>query len=320
MDYILYGAGTGASLAVIGWVLREWGPRLRDGRPEDGQIQSASELIDRMSWARFCASCGMALVFGGTLILLVTAVVAVWNPGDDLAARILIGTYIGVSLLLLVWSGLYTRQFGTAGIYRPAPPKPVAPVAKAVEAEITETTSDESAEETVVAVDTTSDDGADSERDIESVAASRGGMGRFAAFFNRSKPDPEPTGESLEIVDEIGETDSDGEGDTVEEMVAIEETGSVTGEEVETVSVPEEVVDAAQVEPEDEPAQSPDLVGESTASDLVASGEDVSANESPAERTKPDDEEKPPSPEADALTELRRRRLARLSGDDTSGS
>jgi tetrahydromethanopterin S-methyltransferase subunit D len=74
----------------------------------------------------------MALVVAGTLILLATAVVAAWNPGDELASWILIGAYVFVSLLMLVWAFLYTRQFGTSGIYRPVTVDPATEMREAV--------------------------------------------------------------------------------------------------------------------------------------------------------------------------------------------
>lgn len=327
MDYILYGAGTGASLAVIGWVLREWGPQLRDGRPEEGQIQSASELIDRMSWSRFCASCGMALVFGGTLILLVTGAVALWNPGDDLAARILLGTYIAVSILLLLWSGFYTRQFGTHGIYRPAPPEPIVQVAEVDTALSTaQVTRAETPDEGEVAPGHTEvvadlgDDG--TERDIETVAASRGGMGRFAAFFNRAKPTAEPADATLELLDE----EIDANGETVDQGVEVitDNAGDVAVEDEIVVNEVEESLylstddqtDTVVVEDDfaSEPAEAsteptPSSDPQSEPAYQTGNGEATDIGETPEETA---------SPEADALTELRRRRLARLSGDDQS--
>lgn len=343
VDYILFGAGTGASLAVIGWVLREWGPALRDGRSEDGLIHSASELVDRMSWARFCASCGMALVFGGTLILFVTGIVAIWNPGDTLAARILIGTYLGVSLLLLAWSGLYTRQFGTSGIYRPAPPKPVTEPTSTVEATDSDAPATAAGDEPAETAAST-----DEERDIESVAASRGGLGRFAAFFNRGKSaddapanevDSSSDAESIDAgveVDEQAIVGNDGAGsedDTAESSPI--ESGVVEVIEVDQVSVD----DAGVVEEIDEV-----IVVESSASDQSdnpteqsGSGQDDSgADDGPTADAASSEESgegtqvgldaagtdaaTEGTPEDTALAELRRRRLARLSGNDPTRS
>ncbi len=324
MDYILYGAGTGASLAVIGWVLREWGPRLRDGQQEDGQIQSASELIDRMNWARFCGSCGMALVFGGTLILIVTGAVALWNPGDSLAARILIGTYILVSILLLLWSALYTRQFGTAGIYRPAPPKPE-PQAAVVDKRPSSRINDASGEGEI-------DGGEPGEtetetRDIESVAASRGGLGRFAAFFNRTKSEP-----ATDILE--AEMDVDADSDMLPDGVNTEEindeessqrleNGSVIHEEVVLVEEhADQIGTISQSEDRSAPVQEyeEDEIVDQEVGDLEPGPEQVVEAVPPG--VEPDDriksDQQPDSPEDQALQELRRRRLARLSGEDPS--
>ena len=81
------GSDPGASLVVIGWLFREWGPRIRDRRPADDEILSAEEMVTRMAWARFCGTCGMALLLCGVLILLITAVVAAIGPSDDKVPR-----------------------------------------------------------------------------------------------------------------------------------------------------------------------------------------------------------------------------------------
>ena len=333
VDYILFGAGTGASLAVIGWVLREWGPVLRDGKREDGLIHSASELIDRMSWSRFCASCGMALVFGGTLILLVTAIVAVWNPGDTLAGRILIGTYAAVAILMLAWSGLYTRQFGTSGIYRPAPPKPVAEpaapepaVGEAVAATMTDAESAETEDAVVVS------------QDIESVAASPGGLGRFAAFFKRGTAEPEPpvsddeltadADDSEEVAEEtivevdeveIAELDTESPRIETEETVAAE-VDHLTAGEAGDLDVTEENVVESEAQATSEPldqvvsdAETDQASNGDTASNQAVDREDTPKTE--AEGTSGSAED---TPEDTALAELRRRRLARLSGNDSN--
>jgi len=343
VDYILFGAGTGASLAVIGWILREWGPRLRDGKSDDEVIYSASELIDRMSWARFCASCGMAMVVAGTLILLATAVVTAWNPGDELAARILIGMYLFVSVLMLIWAFLYTRQFGTGGIYRPAPLDPISDTREAVavterdsSASPSDAPSESDTDETPVA-----ESPAESQPDFAEVAARRGGLGRFASFFNRQRPadtsnedaEPEeaqrviesdqPSGDGRkrsEIREDEVVAEIDGPNQDRDELVDIREVEAIT----ETGGGEVELTDTVEIE-ETEETEEVTIV----APDAVVVEADPAATEGiadpPATQTEQGADDAPDvvsseepalvaTPEDDALAELRRRRLERLSG------
>jgi hypothetical protein len=331
VDYILFGAGTGASLAVIGWILREWGPRLRDGRTNDDVIYSASELIDRMSWARFCASCGMAMVAAGTLILLATAVVAAWNPGDQLASRILVGMYVFVSLLMLLWAFLYTRQFGTSGIYRPVVVDPASDTREAVPVVERETADRADAvplvdDPGVVPGDEPS---AAPEPDFAEVAARRGGLSRFASFFNRQRPADAMDHDGGDVSEGAdGDTDTDpGEevrpvGTDIPDAAAGGEAPGEPGSVIETAAI-DVAASTAEVEPD---------IGQ-VAPDAATTGDDAGANgqptdlevdtlsivevaDEPAPASGPVTPAPQPTPEEEALAELRRRRLARLSGQD----
>jgi hypothetical protein len=182
------------------------------------------------------------------------------------------------------------------------------------------------------------------QRDFAEVAASRGGLGRFASFFNRQRPaDPihndgvdegadredvqveidddrvsqelQDSPEELEVESSITEADL-----TVEdgpERVEAQETVVTAKSDDEVV----EVIDTVEVTEVEESA--------GIASDAVATEADASGIEDRAERADPVVESsagdnspdtptgEPPAvvtPEDDALAELRRRRLARLSG------
>lgn len=119
MDYIIFGTGAGSSLVLIGWLLRDWGPALRDRRSRpDGEILTALQLVDQMRWARFCGSCGTALAIGGMVVLLATMIALVMNPSDARGGTIVLAAFATVVVGMIAWSWLFVRRFGVAGIVR----------------------------------------------------------------------------------------------------------------------------------------------------------------------------------------------------------
>lgn len=128
MDYIVFGIGTGSSLLLIGWLLRDGGPALRDRRSRSAtEVLGAKQLVDQMRWARFCAACGVALAMGGALLLLVTVIALLVGPTDIGGVWTVLVTFGVVSVGMLTWSWLFISRFGTAGIIRarPGPPQVV---------------------------------------------------------------------------------------------------------------------------------------------------------------------------------------------------
>lgn len=119
LDYIIFGIGSGATLVLAGWLLRNWGPRLRDRQPKDDQILSASNLVMRMAWTRFCATCGTAMLICGILVMLVTLGATLLAPSDTIATAAVLVAFGLACVLMMLWSSLYVRQFGTAGVVRP---------------------------------------------------------------------------------------------------------------------------------------------------------------------------------------------------------
>jgi hypothetical protein len=119
LDYIIFGIGSSATLVLAGWLLRDWGPRLSDRGPAEDEILSASALVTRMAWARFCAACGMALLICGVMIMLVTLGAALLAPSDRAATIAVVSMFALAALLMLIWTGLYLRQFGASGVIRP---------------------------------------------------------------------------------------------------------------------------------------------------------------------------------------------------------
>lgn len=187
MDYIIFGIGAGATLVLAGWLFRDWGPRLRDRTPGDDDLLSARDLVARMAWARFCATSGMAIVLCGLLVLLVTTIAAVMTVDDESGALAVLITYALAVMLMLVWAALFVRQFGVAGIVRPK--EPAAPVTASVA---------EGATPVATAVPAQS---------FAAAVASRGGLGRFRAFFRKGEPEP-ANGASLALETSPAGTDT----------------------------------------------------------------------------------------------------------------
>lgn len=212
MDYIIFGIGTSATLVLIGWLLRDWGPRLRDRKPAEDEILSASQMVIRMAWARFCATCGMALVFGGVIVMLVTIVVTFVAPTDR-AASIAVLTVFGVAgFLMLIWTALYLRQFGSIGVHRPVEKTVPEPTPAVLEPSAA---SPAAIGQDVVAPAP--------EPSFAEAVASRGGLGRFAGFLRRGATDA-PVLESTAQPSEVGA----GDGDAVVSAAGADAGGEIT--------------------------------------------------------------------------------------------
>jgi hypothetical protein len=172
------------------------------------------------------------------------------------------------------------------------------------------------------------------------VAASRGGLGRFASFFNRQRPveatnddGNEPHDEQVEIAKEeqteqelqdrlqvqddetIIETDQPGEAGQeraeIRKSEVIAETDDEVVELIDEVKG-EESEEAADITPETVVIEAETSVPEDGAESAEPQVEPATGDASTAATI----DEPPPAatPEDDALAELRRRRLERLSG------
>lgn len=323
LDYINFGIGTGATLALFGWLFRDWGPKLRDRSPLPDEVLSARELVSRMAWKRFCQSCGMTMTIGGLLVVFATVGVAIRNPEDSLGFDIVLGAYAVVLVLLMIWAGIFLRQFGSMGIIRPRVKSSLSTTPEksaAVPASGTATA-------TATAESTSSDEAPVDDKSFEEVAAGRGGLGRFAAFFRR---DESSQSSESKAGDETSPTDA-----VIAEMGASD--GADNSEKRLSISDPLVVRVVGWIDPDREVTapDDPDLEGELAASsdsdDLDETGSNADVDAAGADGEQADDTQDlveiasptvtvpaaPATPEDEALVDLRKRRLARLSG--TSG-
>lgn len=316
MDYIIFGIGSSATLVLVGWALRDWGPRLRDRKPPGDGILSASDLVTRMAWTRFCAACGMAILLCGALVMLVTLGAAYFAPSDRAAAIAVVSAFGLGLLLMLVWTNLYLRQFGALGVLRPRPkresPKPLATPAPAAMA---------AANPVISAADATEQPGPS----FAETTASRGGLGRFAAFFRKDTagetapvanprmlapaPDAVPKNDTPAADD-----DSGGAEITPTEAVIAELSGEADDSEAKKLAPDDPLVTSVRMAApvtsiEDEVVTDmlgPDREQRSSDTDEAAPGDATLEPAGDAAGTKPDSQEV-------ALSQLRRRRLSRLS-------
>lgn len=313
MDYILFGFGTGATLALGGWLFRDLGPRIRDRAPAEGDVLSARELVSRMAWARFCSACGAALALAGIIIMLATIGAAIWNPPDDEGFLVVLIAYAVVTLLMLVWAGLFLRRFGAAGIIRPREAKP-APLK-------TETREDTSATGTAEASD--DDTAAPASRTFDEVASARGGLGRFAAFFRRDTTSEEPDDiRDEEKVDDVEDDERFADDRTDDDEFFGEADDDADDKRLSVddplvVQVMGEIAEERVVEPDLEASLVSDLLlpgreDDDSVDDYESVDDDGEGGEPDESETVEDHEES--TSEESALDLLRRKRLARLSG------
>lgn len=120
LDYIIFGLGVGATLTLIGWSFRMWGPALRDRTSSTEEtVLSGYELVNRMAWQRFCRSCGAVLAMFGLLVLAVTIVATILTLSNRTGSTIVLATFVACLVATLVWLGLFLHRFGSRGIFRP---------------------------------------------------------------------------------------------------------------------------------------------------------------------------------------------------------
>jgi hypothetical protein len=117
LDYVVFGIGFGATILVLGLLLRDFGARLRFRKPRDGgDVLSAEELVAKVSWSRFCTALGSVLALAGATFLLITAVSMVLVVSDDTGLWVMGASFGLLLLLMLYWTWAYFHRFGSYGI------------------------------------------------------------------------------------------------------------------------------------------------------------------------------------------------------------
>lgn len=138
MDYVVFGTGYGATLMLLGWILRTFGPdfryRLDDDEPPGGDF-----LLARISWRRFSGGLGALIATAGMAVVLVTFILILVNPSTSTGTWVAVAMFALTLVAAAVWTWLYVSQYGTFGILpEPKPEEQVfrsAPASEVGEAE-----------------------------------------------------------------------------------------------------------------------------------------------------------------------------------------
>jgi hypothetical protein len=114
VDYVLFGMGYGATLMLLGWALRTFGPerKYKDIDPENVDL-----TVARRRWVRFIQGLGGVIAIAGTAMVLFTFVVMLVNPDDEtggLTAMVIWGFLV---IAILIWCWFYVSRFGLVGIW-----------------------------------------------------------------------------------------------------------------------------------------------------------------------------------------------------------
>ncbi len=116
MDYVVFGTGYGATLMLIGYAVRTWGPGWRFREGEEGAYDRREYATARASWTRFTAGLGAVIATGGAVLVLVTFLLMLLDPGNSIG-NIVALVVTGLMLIgVAVWSWLYFEKFGSWGV------------------------------------------------------------------------------------------------------------------------------------------------------------------------------------------------------------
>jgi hypothetical protein len=117
LDYVVFGIGFGATILVLGLLLRDFGPRLRFRSPRDGgDVLSAEELVGKVSWSRFCNALGSVLALAGAVFLLITIDSMILVVSDDTGLWVMAIAFGVLLVAMLYWTWAYFHRFGSYGI------------------------------------------------------------------------------------------------------------------------------------------------------------------------------------------------------------
>lgn len=116
MDYVVYGTGYGATLMLLGYAVRTWGPGWRFHEGDEVAYDRRDYVSARASWTRFASGLGAVIATGGAALVLVTFFLMLLDPGDDIG-NIVALVVTGLMLVgVAVWAWLYFERFGSWGV------------------------------------------------------------------------------------------------------------------------------------------------------------------------------------------------------------
>lgn len=114
MDYVLFGMGYGATLMLLGWALRTFGP---ERKYKDIDPQDIDRVIEQRRWIRFIQGLGGVIAIAGTAMVLFTFVIMLVNPDDETGAFTALVIWGFLALAIMIWCWFYVSHFGLTGIW-----------------------------------------------------------------------------------------------------------------------------------------------------------------------------------------------------------
>lgn len=116
MDYILYGLGYGSTLMVLGCLFRYLGPALRYRERDDDVVDPFVDADDyeeaRWKWRLFATGAGNVIALAGTFLLLVSVILMITNPGNELGQWIALAVSVLMVFSIAVWAWMFFRKWG----------------------------------------------------------------------------------------------------------------------------------------------------------------------------------------------------------------
>lgn len=114
MDYVLFGMGYGATLMLLGWALRTFGPERKYKNVDPNDIDQS--MLQRR-WIRFTQGLGGVISIAGTAMVVFTFIIMLVNPSDETGAFVAQVIWAFVAIAVLIWCWFYVSSFGTLGIW-----------------------------------------------------------------------------------------------------------------------------------------------------------------------------------------------------------
>lgn len=116
MDYVVFGTGYGATLMLLGWALRTFGPGLRYQDDEDDSPANAEMIMRRFSWRRFMSALGAVIATSGVALVLITFITVLFGAGNMTGTWIILTCYALILIAVAVWTWFYVERYGVYGI------------------------------------------------------------------------------------------------------------------------------------------------------------------------------------------------------------
>jgi hypothetical protein len=137
VDYVVFGMGYGATLMLLGWVLRTFGPGFRYRADDDAPPLSGKQMMARASWRRFAAGLGSVVATAGMALVFITLALILAHPSNSVGVLTVLLVVGAIVIGVATWLWLYAGRYGTHGLVpertapAPAPQAAARPVVPA---------------------------------------------------------------------------------------------------------------------------------------------------------------------------------------------